>query len=151
LVSVDIIDVNDASTKPWSYYGAAHSPAEVLESHGLTHLVEFHAEPSLSFLKRDDSKFDFIFLDGDHHAATVYQEVPAALRRLNPGGVLLLHDYFPLGKPLWQNGSVVLGPYLGIERLKSEGYVINVTPLGELPWETKLGSHRTSLAIVVKV
>ena len=36
----------------------------------------------LTYLDECDESFDLIFLDGDHTAAMVYQEVPRALRRL---------------------------------------------------------------------
>ena len=88
-------------------------------------------------------------LDGDHAPSAVYQELPAALRVLQSDGVILLHDYFPALKPLWSDGAVIRGPWLAIERLRSEGAKIKAIPLGELPWHTKLGSRRTSLALVV--
>ena len=91
----------------------------------------------------------FRFLDGSHLAATVYRELPRALRRLAPDGVLLLHDYFPGGRPLWQSGAVIRGPYLAARRLLSEGWPIKLQPLGRLPWPTKLGSNVTSLALVL--
>jgi len=79
----------------------------------------------------------------------VYREIPVALRLLNPGGVILLHDYFPDVKPLWSNGVVIRGPFAATERLKAEGARIEVLPLSELPWPTKLGSSVTSLALLV--
>jgi len=67
-------------------------------------MVDIRHHPSLDYLAGCAQTFDFIFLDGDHAARTVYQEVPAALRLLNSGGVILLHDYFPNLRPLWSNG-----------------------------------------------
>jgi hypothetical protein len=91
-----------------------------------------------------------IFLDGDHSAATVYQEVPFALKRLRKNGIVLLHDYFPYLKALWSDGSVIPGPHIAIERLCSEGANLEVLPLGRLPWPTKLSSNITSLAVLTR-
>jgi hypothetical protein len=113
-------------------------------------VVTFVTENSLTFFDRCEDKFDFVFLDGDHSAATVYQELPRALKILNQNGVILLHDYFPNNRPLWNNGSLIAGPYLGTRRLQNEGLPIKIVPLGALPWPTKLGSRVTSLAIVTR-
>ena len=150
LTTVDIIDVNDVVTEPWKESGVDQSPAVLLAELKLGHLVHFVAQSSLEFLRKTDERFDLIFLDGDHSASTVYKEVPAALERLNPGGSILLHDYYPQGKPLWANGAVVYGPYLALERLKAEGMNAEVRPLSPLPWETKLGSKVSSLALLTR-
>lgn len=62
-----------------------------------------------------------IFLDGDHSAEVVYQEIPLALRRLEPPGLIMLHDYFPDQRPLWPGREPVVGPNLGVGRIVSEG------------------------------
>jgi predicted O-methyltransferase YrrM len=150
LVSVDINDVNSTETQPWLKYGSAMSPAAMMREMGFNSFVDFITRDSHDFLVSCQDRFDFIFLDGDHAASTVYQEVPAALNLLNPGGIILLHDYFPGLKPLWSNGSLIPGPFLATERLRSEGARLRVLPLGELPWPTKLGSHVTSLALLLQ-
>jgi predicted O-methyltransferase YrrM len=147
ITTVDIADVNDPVTRRWEKYGAPRSPAEIVS--GLAP-VTFVVDDSLSYLARTEEQYDFIFLDGSHLAATVYRELPLALQRLAPGGVLLLHDYFPEGRPLWENGEVIVGPYLAIRRLLKEGWPIKLVPLGRLPWSTKLGSNTTSLALVLR-
>lgn len=149
LVSVDIADVNDETLMPWRKYGGQFSPADMINALGCERWVRFVTGASMDFLSACDEKFDFVFLDGDHSAHTVYREVPAALKRLNPGGVILLHDYFPNLKPLWNNGALIPGPYLAIERLRKERAGIRVLPLGTLPWPTKLGSNATSLALLL--
>lgn len=148
LVSVDINDVNDPVSKPWFKYGATHSPVEMIKGVNCGHLVSFVKNSSLEYLSACRNKYDFIFLDGDHSAKNVYREIPAALRLLNKGGLILLHDYFPDLKPLWADGNFVPGPCLAIKRLKSEGANIEVLPLGKLPWPTKLNSNISSLALV---
>jgi predicted O-methyltransferase YrrM len=150
ITTVDIIDVNDPVARPWERAGSALAPAAVIDRLGMASRVRFVAEPSLGFLGRTAQRFDLIFLDGDHSAATVYQEVPAALRLLKPGGRLLLHDYFPGARPLWDDGVIIPGPWLAIERLRAERVALRALPLGELPWPTKRGSRVTSLALLAR-
>jgi hypothetical protein len=44
----------------------------------------------------------------------------------------------------------VPGPYLAVERIIKENPDIDILPFGELPWHTKSGSHKTSLALLVR-
>jgi predicted O-methyltransferase YrrM len=150
MTSVDIADVNDPVRKPWLEFGSPASPRSLTEAIGAGEIVTYLAQPSLAFLRTTTQQFDFCFLDGDHAAKTVYAELPAAMRRLNPGGVILLHDYYPEGKRLWSDAQVHAGPWLAAQRLIAEGAQFTVLPLGDLPWPTKLGSNRTSLALVVR-
>jgi predicted O-methyltransferase YrrM len=149
VTTVDIVDVNDPHSKPWVKYGAEYSPLEMAQRLGLDRRVTFVESGSLDYLSSSAEHYDFIFLDGDHAARTVYQELPAALKLLGGEGVILLHDYFPNLQPLWHGGNVIRGPWLATERLRSEGADFTVVPLGDLPWPTKLDSCTTSLALVV--
>ena len=149
LTTVDIMDVNDPTTRPWIRHGSPFAPAEMIAQMGLSGSVRFVARPSLAVLADAGEKFDLIFLDGDHSAAVVYRELPAALTRLKQGGLVILHDYFPDGRSLWAGDVVIAGPWLGVERLRREGARLSVLPLGELDWPTKLGRSVTSLAVVV--
>jgi predicted O-methyltransferase YrrM len=148
LISVDIRDVNDTVSARWRKYGSKLSPIEMLKQTGSDDLVSFVAMDSLEFFQKCTQRYDLIFLDGSHSSATVYKEIPVALRVLRFGGYILLHDYFPNLRPLWPNGAVVPGPYLATQRLAKEGAPIEVLPLGELPWRTKLHSNITSLALM---
>ncbi|MGR9105937.1 MAG: O-methyltransferase [Gammaproteobacteria bacterium] len=150
VISVDISDVNSPITKPWLKYGVPLSPIEMIDKLGYGSFVDFITDASLSYATRCQHSFDFIFLDGDHSAKTVYREIPIALNLLNENGIVLLHDYFPDMKSLWSNGSVIPGPFLAIEALKKEGLNVTVLPLGKLPWPTKLGSCVTSLALLLR-
>src|SRR6056297_1587609 len=76
LTTVDILDVN-SSKGPWRQVGAESSPRELLHYRKVADLVEFVEARSLDYLERTAETFDFIFLDGDHSAATVYREVHA--------------------------------------------------------------------------
>jgi predicted O-methyltransferase YrrM len=150
MTSVDIVDVNDPVQKPWIAFGATSSPREMTERLGASEIVTYVAQPSLEFIKSTAQRFDFCFLDGDHAAKTVYVELAAAMRLLNPGGVILLHDYYPGMKLPWSDGRLLPGPWLAVQRLISEGAQFKVLPLGELPWPTKFNSNVTSLALVVR-
>ena len=150
LTTVDKVDVNDDHRKPWAGFGATHSPAELMRLLACEASVHFVARRSLEFMSDCTKRYGLIFLDGDHSAHTVYQEIPAALRLLDEGGLILLHDYFPHLKPLWAGLPIARGPWLAAERLRREGAAIRVIPLGALPWPTKRGSTLTSLALLAK-
>lgn len=146
ITTVDVCDVNDPRQRLWEQYGMAHSPAELVD--GLAP-VEFVVSDSLSYLSQTSDRYDFIFLDGDHAANTVYRELPLALSRLTSDGVILMHDFFPQARRLWPRGELIVGPSLATDRLQREGYPVRIAPLGELPWPTKLGSCMTSLAVAL--
>ncbi len=150
LVTVDLSDVNNPETGAWKRIGCSHSPRQLIETIGCADSVTFVTSAAVPFLRTCTEKFDIIFLDGDHSSSGVYCEVPAALRLLNPGGIILLHDYFPDGKPLWSDGSLVAGPQIAVQRLRAEGLKITVKPFGALPWPTKLNSNVSSLALVCR-
>jgi predicted O-methyltransferase YrrM len=150
LVSVDAVDVNDPASKPWLRHGTRFSPAEMIDRMDCGYFTQLATKTSLDYMRDCERGFDFIFLDGDHAAKTVYREIPAALELLNQDGLILLHDYFPGAKPLWSDGSVIPGPFLATERLRAEGAQFEVLPLGRLPWPTKLKSNLTSLALLAR-
>lgn len=150
LVTVDILDVNDPVQGSWIRVGCKQSPRDYMRALGCDDLVTFIASRSVNYLKSSREKFDLIFLDGDHTATTVYTEIPGALSLLNPGGVILLHDYFPDARPLWSDGEVIPGPELAVLRLRSEGVPVMVKPLAALPWPTKKSTHISSLAVLCR-
>jgi predicted O-methyltransferase YrrM len=150
LVTVDITDVINSPDAYWKRYGLRLSPFEAMKSIGSHEFVEFRMMSSFDYFSQNDFKFDFIFLDGDHAATTVYQEIPAALQALQFNGSILLHDLFPDHQPLWSGQPVIHGPIMACERFIQEGAKLNIIPLGHLPWPTKLGSNITSLAIVTR-
>ena len=148
ITTIDIKNVNDIKLKPWIDYGSKLSPMAMIKKIGCDDKVNFLVGSSLSYMAQCEEKFDLIFLDGDHSAHTVYQELPLALGLLNTNGIILLHDYFPKGEPLWGNNTPDKGPYMALERIKNENKSIAVIPLGVLPWETKFHSNITSLALI---
>jgi len=148
-VTVDVIDVNDATAEPWLAFGAQFSPRRLLQAVGVD-FVRFVHSDSLAFLRTCSERFDLIFLDGDHSAKTVYREAVVAMTLLADGGWILLHDYYPRLRHLCPGDTVVPGPYLALRRLRSECTELTVVPLGALPWETKGGGNATSLALVCR-
>lgn len=151
VTTVDIVDVNDPAEQPWHEDGApAYAPRALMRAAGCAGAVRFVRSGSLAFLEAPPARYDFVFLDGSHDAAVVYREIPLALGALEPGGTILLHDYYPDNRRLWRNGRVIPGPSLAVERLRAEGAGLTVLPLGALPWPTKLGSTVTSLALLAR-
>jgi predicted O-methyltransferase YrrM len=49
------------------------------------------------FFLQNDQYFDLIFVDGLHEAHQVYRDILNALRWLNPGGTVVMHDCSPHG------------------------------------------------------
>lgn len=150
ITSVDITDVNNPDTGAWKKVGMKKSPDGFASDLGCRPCIDFQIMPSLRFMMETDQRFDLIFLDGDHKAPTVYQELSAALPLLNKGGVILLHDYYPDIRPIYADNAVIAGPFLAIKRAQRENPALGIIPLGALPWPTKQGSNVTSLALVVK-
>jgi predicted O-methyltransferase YrrM len=146
LDTVDIVDVNDRVNAPWVSGGSKYSPVEMIAR--LDCDVTFHAQHAIDYLQRCERKYDLVFLDDLHDGSHVYQEIPLALKLLNAGGYVILHDYFPNDQPLWSNGRVIHGPYRAVRKLQKEGVPLNVKPLGALPWPTKFGTNMTSLALM---
>jgi predicted O-methyltransferase YrrM len=142
--------VNDPLHGAWKDFGLSRSPKDFAGQLQCVDMITFHATNSLDFMRTTLQHFDLIFLDGDHKAQTVYQEVSSALRLLNTEGVLLLHDYFPGAKPLFPDGGITPGPFYAFNRIKKESPSVKVIALGALPWPTKQGTTITSLAIVTR-
>ncbi|RMG95418.1 MAG: class I SAM-dependent methyltransferase [Deltaproteobacteria bacterium] len=152
LTTVDVLDVN-ADDGPWRRVGSRACPRTLAEDLGVGERIEFVTQPAMEALRaaaRDGRRFDLVFLDGDHGAAAVYEEVAAATFVLAEGGWILLHDYYPGARPLFPDGRVIPGPYRALQRLRRETPGLSVRPFGLLPWPTKQGSHATSLALVVR-
>ncbi len=150
LTTVDILDVNDANG-PWKQQGLRMTPLEYLKALQTHDRVKFCVSSSSVYLEKTEQKFDLIFLDGDHSSCTVYKQVSLALRVLNKNGVILLHDYYPGARPLFQDGNIIAGPFMALDRIMHENTNIRVLALGNLPWETKQGLQATSLALLTRI
>jgi predicted O-methyltransferase YrrM len=144
ITTVDIMDVN-APDSYWHKAGLPMSPRDALRGAR----VNFIRDDSISFLDRTTDKFDLIFLDGAHSYEKMLAEIPRALKCLAKDGLILLHDYFPDGNPLWKEEPVTPGPFEAVRELQRHGADFKVTPFGELPWPTKRGGNLTSLAALL--
>ena len=133
LVTVDQLDVNDESVNLWGQAGSPVSPAQFVEKIGCRDIVEFVAARSVDYLRTCTETFDFIFLDGSHDAWDVYQELPEALRLVNDGGVVALHDYNPLYGAWEPIDRMIPGPFLAVQRFLDEGTRFRVLPV-VVPW-----------------
>lgn len=147
--TVDIVDVN-ASSGPHANLGCSHTPKAMLEEAGLLDFVEFAVTRAQDAMSTASERFNVIFLDGDHSPAAVYAEIPLALKLLDKEGIVILHDYFPNGEPIWPGRKPLLGPYMAVQRHLREGADFQVFPVGEVGWSTKLGSRKSSLAILAR-
>jgi predicted O-methyltransferase YrrM len=148
ITTADIRDVNDPVKRPWETFKSPAAPAELMARLGCQELVTFETGDSFSVLGGTSKNYDLIFLDGSHEEEVVYKEIPLALKRLKPNGVIVLHDYYPDLKPLWAGQPVISGPYKAVQRLIRQGAQFKAFPLGALPWPTKCGSNVTSLALL---
>ena len=150
LTTVDIFDVNDPKQGSWRTVGLPKSPAECAKELGLSEQIELYRGLSQDYMKTTQERYDLIFLDGDHDAWAVYEELSLALPILQKNGAVLLHDFYPGGKPIRANGHSIGGPFRALARVQKEDPAIQVLPLGTLPWETQRGTNTTSLALVLK-
>jgi predicted O-methyltransferase YrrM len=148
LTTADIADVN-APDAAWKALGMSVAPAQYISNLGLEGLTTFLTRPAAEML-RTSERYDLVFLDGDHSSLSVYREISAALCILSPLGVILLHDFYPDGKPLTPDGGAIKGPSAAADRISSETKELVFLPLGILPWRTKGGGNATSLALVAK-
>jgi predicted O-methyltransferase YrrM len=154
LTTVDVRDVNVGNCYNKNDQNRnLKTPKQMIEEIGCSSFVDFVVSDSVEFLNKDNSKYDFIFLDGDHSYDKVYKELPIAVNRLNEGGVILFHDYFQDYKPLWHSSTgIIEGPFRAVTQLINEGLKLFVHPCGELPnhWKCKYENEfNTSLAVGV--
>jgi predicted O-methyltransferase YrrM len=150
VTTVDILDVNDPAAGSWKKVGLKQAPRDFASQLGCLDRITFIAQPAQEFMALGGEGYDFIFLDGDHTPRAVYEEMAAALKILRPGGVILLHDYYPDARPLFPDGNIIAGPFRALARITRENPAIAARPLGRLPWPTKQVSHMTSLALVTR-
>jgi predicted O-methyltransferase YrrM len=148
LTTVDIVDVNGPDSA-WKSLGMSAPPARIISDLGLGGITTFVTSPAAKILDAAE-RYDLIFLDGDHSPRAVYCETSAALGILSAPGVIVLHDFYPGGKPLTPDGGVINGPSRAAGRIEAETRDIAFVPLGLLPWPTKGGGNATSLALVAK-
>jgi predicted O-methyltransferase YrrM len=149
LITVDIADANDPKGL-WTELGLRLSPSQMVNKSGLADFVQFVTSNSTSYLATTHDRFDFVYLDGSTAAANVYRDLQSVPNVLRENAVVMVHVYYPQGRKLWEGQPAISGPWRAVERLKSEGTGIVAQPLDTLPWVTKYGSTKTSLALIGK-
>jgi len=147
VITVDVVDL-DRLTRQGTGSEPGTSPRALISNAGLADLVEFVTADSSTFMASTHRRFAFVYLDGSTAAAQVYRDLQSLPHVLDRNAVVLLHVFFPEGQPLWPNQPAIRGPWLAVRRMEAEGSGLVARPLGELPWPTKLGSRKTSLAIL---
>jgi predicted O-methyltransferase YrrM len=68
LVTVDLADVNDKPDSYWRNFDLRRSPRDNIAKIGMADKVTFVTADSVHYMREEKSRFDLIFLDGDHTA-----------------------------------------------------------------------------------
>ncbi len=151
LVTLDIFDVNNPASAGAKRYRIATPPRELLAQLDCDGMVEFSIARSTDYLSGRVGEFDFILIDHAPIAEVAYRDIALAINALRPGGQILIHSYFPGGKPLGDEERVNSDSHLAVGRLSREGARLVALPLGELPWPAKRGgSNLSSLALLAR-
>lgn len=126
VTTVDIRDAN-AADGHWKNAGRPRSPADTMAAAGVS--VEFVTSDSVKYLESTKRTFDFICIDGWHESSAVYAEIPLALERLKPGGLIFLDDVQPVGYTPLPGFDVIHGPRRALERHIKENSPFKIVPL----------------------
>lgn len=55
--------------------------------------IKYYCTDTISFLKSDNSEYDFIYIDADHTAVSVIVDAELSWRLLKVGGIMAFDDY----------------------------------------------------------
>jgi len=77
--------------KMWFKRGAKDKPGQVVDDERLRILMPEGGSRGID--RKEVGKFDLIFVDGDHTYAGVEFDARLAYALINPGGVIIWHDY----------------------------------------------------------
>ena len=81
LISVDMSACQNLATRSVEFFG-------------LQQWWDFRLQESDKFFASNNKKFDIIFIDGDHTYAGAKRDFDNAVKCLNQGGIILIHDAF---------------------------------------------------------
>lgn len=81
------------------------------------------------YFKRHRAKFDIIFIDGLHEAEQAYRDIQNALKHLNHGGAIVVHDVHPEDERMQQ-------PYTNQHFWTGDVWKAFVKARRELPYQT---------------
>lgn len=125
--TVDIVDVNRKDTEKYKKYKPEIFPIDRFKAYNSS--VLFYNKGSDDFFNLNKNLFDFIFIDGSHKKENVMKDIINSLSRLEKDGLILLHDYYPNGQPLFENKPAITGPYLAVkELLKNIDFEFKIVP-----------------------
>jgi predicted O-methyltransferase YrrM len=151
LTTVDIIDVNCETSKPWISYGANLGARQRITAMGLAERVEFVIGDSDAFLKSTPETYDMIFVDGDHSEVGAYFDIAHGLARLSENGIMVLHDAFDPNNAA--HDAISFGQYgvhWAVQRVKAHVPDIDIIRLGEVTIPGAAAPTPTSLAVITK-
>lgn len=70
-----------------------------------------------NFFKIEKLKYEFIFVDGSHKRDIVISDLKNSIKHIRNSGIILMHDYYPQGKPLEEGQKAITGPFEAVEQL----------------------------------
>jgi hypothetical protein len=149
LTMIEIVDVN-AADGPWSSGGEMEKPPRRIFERPRTRRRGRVRTIARTGLFKHEAEIGSRLPRWSHAHHDVKREICAALECLDQGGSILMHDYYPGGKSLFDGGYAITGPFRAVERFMREGGAFTVLPSGNLPWPTKQGHHCSSLPLVVR-
>jgi predicted O-methyltransferase YrrM len=142
VTSLDKVDANGPQGR-WVKF-KRRKPRELMKAAGVAERVQFVAEDSLRFLARTKQKFDLICIDGCHRQSHVQKELPLAIRRLRPDGLIFMDDMQPpdyVPRPGWDR---IPGPWNAVQHLIKSGLKVRVVPISQT-----LEGEKTATAFIL--
>jgi predicted O-methyltransferase YrrM len=119
VVTVDVVDAN-APDGYWKVDGRPHSPQQLMDKAGVE--VEFVTQDANEYLKTTEDKFDFICIDSAKSEQDTYEQIPLAVSRLKPGGLIFMDDVFADGQPM-PSGYYEAAHWNVLQRYMAEGFI----------------------------
>jgi len=146
LVTVDRVEPNESGV--WRTAGLPAPPVALAAAIDPQTPVSFVEAPSAQYLADADRPFDFVYMDASTSELGVFRNLLQLPKAVGSGSWIMLHVYYPGGLAIWPEEPAIAGPWRAVERLRRSGIPIAAHPLAELPWPTKRGTRRTSLAVI---
>tara|TARA_B100000963_G_C22638201_1_gene678782 strand:+ start:2399 stop:3262 length:864 start_codon:yes stop_codon:yes gene_type:complete len=146
LTTVDIVDVNDKKISNWKKYHSSFSPKEMSEKINMQDKITFVNDFTDNFLKKNEQKYNLIFIDAGHSFDKAYKDLYLSTNFLEDDGIIIMHDIYQF-KHFSFRKSYLNGPYLALKKI-SKKFNFEINLLHSLPWRTKDEGNLTSLGIL---
>ena len=140
--TVDIYDVNKSNK--YIKFKEKNSPIRLLQKNNISNLVNFYKDGSDAFFKKNNKKYDLIFIDGNHTIDQAFKDIANAFNCLNKNGIIIIHDYYDI-ESLSDLFTKIFGPFLAIYFLKKKMKKLKVVKIFKLG---NLIRVKTTLAIL---